>query len=860
MRFLPRKKRALLSAVGLVVTVVIMVIPLGPLPPLSNLLSPSSGVWHAHVPQYATGVQYLNLTQNGSTGSVVIYTETDGFIGIASDRNWSLYYEQGFQEAKYRLAQLEFLKLASLGDLSSLVGKSALSTDNFVRQIQDLQVAWQEYRGLPRNSYTYRALSEFVMGINSYISSLNSANYPLLFKLLDYTPTPWNVTDVFAVQQLFLWENSAGGMDPIYFNYALQKMNATVVRALYPAYPAGIQHPIVPYSLNPSVYSEKGNMGNLSLYTPSYNYTSNVTVSSSAIIGNYSKMSGESIPALGGPLVGALNINYFPFRDFGSNNWAVNGVRTCNSSALIANDPHLTTSVPSIWMGFQLVSPGQNVVGVTFPGFPGVILGHNQDVGWGATNGQVQQTYFYAEKTSASRPYQYYMNGTWHHFQVTNESVPVSGGNPESLTVERAANGVVLYTSPASIAMDWTGLYPTDEIQFFLMIDRVHTVNQFRQNLTQHFKVAIQNWAVADSSGNIGIFPFGNYPVIEKGNPRGILPGTGQYNWVGFIPQKYLPYLYNPSNGFVFSSNQITVSSNYPYYVGWDYESGFRADESYTVLNSSSHFDLTRMQQLQLNVHDFSTGVFVPPLLKSLRNAGLAGSSLYANLATWNGNFTLNSTVASFYYSWLYQYLQDVFNPYMQKYGINQSEGLHSHAFYVELESTYHGPLVEDLMNWTMNHPDTAWFNNPVTGAARNASTLMVQSFRETWDYMNRTYGKLSSAWDWGNVHKRELSSFFSVNALNTTELPSAGDSNTLDASYGNVSNFGPSWRMTVNMSNPLAGMGIYPGGISENPLSQYYDNNFAPWNNGVYYLLIPYNLNTLPAQFLYLYRSGVTP
>lgn len=860
MQIAVKRKRGIASLAGLVVAIVIISIPLGPLPPLSGFLSPNNGIWHAQLPPYATGVQYLNITQNGSSASVVIYRESDGFIGIASDHNWSLYYEQGYLQAEYRLEQLEFLKLASIGDLSSLIGSGGLPSDNFARQIEDLQVAWQEYKSLPKSSYTYMALNEFVMGINHYISGLSPSNYPILFKILSYTPTAWNITDVFALQQIFLWENSAGGTTPLNFNYALQKMNSTVVKAFYPAYPAGIQHPIVPESLNPSVYNFTGNIGNLSLYSPSYNYSSAVTTSTLNSVREFPGFQTSTSGVPSDQVLKSLNLQNFPFHDLGSNNWAVNGNKTGSSGALVANDPHLSTTVPSIWIGFQLVSPGQNVIGVTFPGFPGIILGHNQAVGWGATNGQVQQTYFYAETANSSNPWQYYMNGTWHKFSLINESVPVSGGSPESLAVERAANGVVIQTSPATIAMDWTGLNPTDEIQCFLNIDRAGSVLQFKDNISESFKVAIQNWAVADSHGNIGIFPFGDYPVIEKGNPRGILPGTGPYNWVGFIPQNREPYLYDPSNGFVFSSNQITVSSNYPYYIGWDYESGFRADESYTVLNSTGSYDLAKMQEMQLNVHDFSTNVFLGPLIKALQDAGMSGTPVFSTLSSWNGNFTLNSTAATFYYFWLSQYLRDVFGPYMKKYGINSSEGFNSSSFFLGSDATYHGPLVEDLMNWTMNYPGVQWFNDPVTGQTRNSSTVMIQAFGETESYLNSTYGSISSTWAWGNIHKRQLTSFFGVNSFNTQELPSAGDSNTLDASYGLISSFGPSWRQVVNMSDPLNGMGIYPGGVSENPSSQYYNNTFIPWNNGVYYLLIPYTDTSLPAQFLYMYNGGTSP
>ena len=764
-----------------------------------------------------------------------------------------MYYEQGYLEAQYRLEEMDFLKRTALGTLSQVVGPSVLSSDIFYRTLEDYQLAAEERANLSTSSQTYIAMHNFALGINAYIDSLTPSTMPLLFKLLDYTPHTWNVTDVLAVQQLFIWQNSAGGTDPLYFNYALQKMPESVIQGIYPSYPAGIQNPIVPYPLNPSIYNETGDKQNLTLNTPSYNYTgisaTGIAQSDAMAIRAYAQVNTEDSYIFDRyfGVNGSLNIQYATFRDFGSNDWAVNGIKTNNSSALLANDPHLTTSAPSIWIGFQLVSPGENAVGVIFPGFPGIILGHNVNVSWGATNGQVQETYFYAENVSTAHPYMYYMNGFWNKFQLINESIPVKGASNYKLMVERAANGVVLQNGTSPIAMDWTGIYPSYEITAVLLNDRANSVTQFRQNLATYFKVGIQNWAVADSGGNIGIFPYGDYPIINAGNPRGILPGTGQYNWAGFIPNDKLPYLYDPARGFVFSANQITVSDNYPYYIGWDYESGYRADEIHYLLNATSDFNTAKMESVQLTIHDFTTNILLTPLLHSLQYGGMKDTPGYSNLSAWHGNMSINSTAATIYYFWLSNLVNDTFRPYLQHYNITPSEGLNQTAFFLGADATYHGPLIEDIINWTVSDPSIHWFDNPVSGKVRNETNVILLAYNQTISYLDSAYGSLSSRWDWGNIHQRVLSSFFGVSAMNTQQLPAAGDGNTINAAYGIVSDFGPSWRMVVNMSHPQSAVGIYPGGISENPLSSYYSNTFADWNNGVYFRLIP---ETAPAEF----------
>jgi len=854
-----RRTRLILSLIVLAVLLFTSFSSIGPLPPLSSILNPSTGVFSPPPYFYGPGSQNVAVSFSNVSASVIVYRQSDGFIGLASNSTQAVYYEQGYLEAEYRLAQLDFLKRTALGNLSSIAGPATIQTDIFMRELQLYNTAVLERQNLSSSSQTYIYIKSFVDGINAYINNLTYARLPLLFKILNVKPHDWNVTDVLALQQLFLWENSAGGLDPIYFNFALQKMPESVIEAIYPAYPAGIQHPIVPFNLNPSIYTAQGNMNGLNLYVPYVNLSS----TSYSTINKFYTAAAVGLEEASSIFTGTsdaynINLNYNVFTDLGSNDWAVNGIRTSNGSAMLANDPHLTTSVPSIWMGFQLVSPGMNVIGVTFPGFPGVVLGHNPYIAWGATNGQIQQTYFYAEQTSPSHPGDYFFNGSWVPFKVENETVLVKGQEPVHFNIYRAVNGVVVNDSlGVPVAMDWTGYMPTYEITFFLKISRAHTVLQFAQNLTEYFKVAIQNWAVADSSGNIGIFPYGLYPVIQRGDPRGILPGNGSYDWTGFIPYKYLPYLYDPSNGFIFSANQITVSPNYPYYIGWDYESGYRADQIYSMLNSTYGFDYAKMENVQLNVHDFTTNVFLRPLLQAMISSGLENTPEFSALESWNGNMDINSTAATIYYFFIKNLVSYVFEPWLSYYGINGSYGLGQTSFFLGSDDYYHGPLIEDLVNWTINDENSPFYNNPISGIKGNETTAMIGAYGITINYLTKNYGAYSSSWQWGNVHKRYLSSFFGISAMNTMAVPAAGDGNTINAAYGLISDFGPSWRMIVNMSDPITGIGIYPGGISENPLSLYYDNTLIDWNNGVYFTLIN---SSAPSQFFYLYRGGDFP
>ncbi len=852
-----KTRRLIISLIVLAILLGGIAVPLGSLPPFAILFNPQTGIWAPSPPQsnVVLGQQPVTIVQNGSTAQAAVDVDPNGFIRIASNQTWAMYYEQGYQTAKFRLTQLDFTRRLAEGNLSGIVGSSALSSDEYYRALLMYPVATEIVDKLSKSSPTYLAISEFTAGVNAYIASLTPASVPLLFKLLNYFPTPWTMEDTYVVQQLLAWQLSSS-YDPLYFNYALEKMPESTIAALYPAYPGSLQYPIVPYSLNPGIYSETGNLQNLSLYTPTLPGL-NLTADSLASLSRPPSSDNSEANLILSELwlqVNSVRSAFEEFVDKGSNDWAASSNLT-GGGAILANDPHLSITVPSIWLGFQLVAPGENVVGVSFPGAPGVVLGHNPYIAWAETDAGVQVTYFYYETLNPTNKNQYMHDGQWTNFKILNESIAVAGSKPVEVSVESAVNGVMIPGFNDTIALDWTGLYPSDELTALLTLDVAHNVTE-AQNALMNFKVGMQNWAVADNQGNIGIFTYGDYPIIQSGNPRGVLPGNGSYDWVGYIPTADQPHLYDPVRGFVFSANEVQVSPNYPYYIGWDFESGYRAAEIFSVLNSTSKPDVNSMEQLQLSDHDYSTNLFLGPLLRALQQSNYSSLPETDNLASWNGNMDINSSAASIYYFWLNSYLNDTFVPYMEAYNITSDEGLYSTTFFVATNAINTGPLIEDLANWTLNYPTIQWFNNPANGQKRNATSLMVQAFGEALQELATLKGNYSqSNWAWGTIHSRYDPNLFGLLPLDGPTLPAAGDDNTPNAAYGVNSTEGPSWRQVTDMSQPLtSSFGIYPGGLSENYLSPYYSNTVQDWNNGVYYTLIP---NGLPSEFYYLYQGG---
>ena len=383
----------IVSLVVLAVVLVAVLVPLGSISSFSSLLNPRSGIWASSSGSPQIGYSNITVESHGKVAKVEVFQQADGFTAIASNSTWATYYEQGYLTAKFRLLEMDLFRRTVQGNMSAILGSSFLSSDKFYRSLGMYQVAEQSAALASKNATFYSAISNFTDGVNNYISHLNAGNLPLLFRLIGYIPTALNISDTYAIQELLTWELS-GSTDPVGFNTALQNMPSNVLKAFYPAYPASVQSPIDPVALSPSIYSGPGDISSLSLYSknPVVNET-NLTGAVSTLH-NEMKAGYNAFNSLPSDMLLGVNPfapSSFAFYDRGSNNWAVSPSRTGNNGSIVANDPHLSTTLPSIWIGFQLVAPGLNVVGVTFPGVPGVILGHNPYLAWGAPDSESQQ-------------------------------------------------------------------------------------------------------------------------------------------------------------------------------------------------------------------------------------------------------------------------------------------------------------------------------------------------------------------------------------------------------------------------------------------------------------------------------------
>lgn len=777
----------------------------GPLPPLGNLLNPGTGVWTmARDAQLPTT---RNMHIPGLQHPVIVSFASNGGAYIKAQSNHDLFFTIGYLQAKFRLFQMDLMRRQGEGLLSQVVGKEALPSDEFEDSLGISRTAATEWLDTPVNSPAYHALSAFSQGVNARITQdERTGTLPYMFKLLNYKPTLWTPIDSLVIQG-DMTQTLDLSTTPIAYALLVHSLGYQRTMDFFPVLPIDKQHP---YDLGPYPKAP------LTKIVQSPFVTKSEYLAATAL--------GHEIEQVPPQLL-------HQFSD--SNNWAVSGSRTASGKPLMAGDPHLNQTIPSIWYQITASSPSYHFSGVSIPGIPIILIGHNQDISWSLTDVQNQSTYFYEERTSAKHPGQYYFRGKWINMETINYTIPVKGKASVHWPVELTVQGPILTDHGATLAMDWMGNIPSPDMQSLLGVVKSTNYAQFKSALSL-WHSPTQNFVYADRYGNIGMISAGYYPIVNASKPWLPMPGTGQDDIVGSIPYASIPQVYDPKSGFVFSANQREVGPNYPYYIGTSadfFSNGYRADEIYRVLSRGHHLTVKDMENLQNNVRDDLAGRMVPKLLQALQTTSLTGNEAVADstLSHWNDEMNVNSVGATLWWTFWTSYLQDTFGPWWKAdhVPVNVDPNLAIGPSQTSLD--------EDLEAWTQNDPNNRAFTVP-GGAPRSAPQVMRLAFSQTVQKLSKELGPRVSTWTWGRIHARHFPALSQIPQLGYGPRPSGGDEWTVDAADGGaISTAGPSWRFVMNWANGN-GYGVYPGGQSENPLSPWYEDQISAWWNGQYY------------------------
>lgn len=762
---------------------------IGSIPPLGKLLDPFNGLWanaEGNRPNWDANISGAGLLETAT----VRYDERR-VPHIFAKNNHDLYFLQGYVEAKDRLWQMDFYIRLVSGRLSEVLGNQSLDIDRYFRRLGLYQAAEASYKLNNSDPNMQEATSAYAKGVNFYVRSLHPRDYPIEFKLLDYKPQPWLPEYAYYIRALMSFDLTSYEQD-IEMTNALAVWGDSVFAHLYPDFYKGIS-PMVP----------------------------DMKISSPLDL-----IPMPDAPYKPATLLPALQ-HFLPNAANGSNNWAVHGSRTTTGSPLLANDPHLFLTLPSIWYEQQHHTPEFSCYGVSISGTPMIIVGFNERMAWGITNGTRDVKDWYAMQYDSSG-LKYLFEGEYRLLIPRVETIHVRGMSTIIDTVWCTHFGPIVFderfgldTMKIGLALRWSALDPGGEGKALYYLNRASDTSEALQALTTWVNPG-QNFALAFQNGDIGLVQTGKYPLLWEGQGRFVLDGSrSDHQWQDYIPTDQNPQHFNPERGWVSSANQHPTGQEYPYYYSgqFEYYRGVRVNE---LLAETDKADVAYMQQMQLDNYNAFAAHILPWFIQAADSLKLPDetSMLVNTLKDWDKVNSPHSSGAA-----CFEALWEAF-----------SQLCHDEQTVYKIPIARPKPyLIADLVQ---TEPGHTYFDLIESEHKESAFDLARMAFIAAADSIKVKEGALGKSIEWHHYKGTQLTHLLrAVDAFHIRNLEVGGNRHILNAI---TSTHGGSWRMVVSLEpdGPKA-WGVYPGGQSGNPGSPAYGQFVQKWVAGGQYRLL---------------------
>ena len=722
-----------------------------------------------------------------------------GVAHIYARDDHDLFFAQGFVAAQDRLFQMELWKRAGQGRLAEVLGPSAVQRDINARRLRYRGDMAEEYRSYSPD--TEPILEAFTSGINAYIADLQRSGHPglpLEFQLAGFKPEPWKPAD--CLNRLAAYAMMA--------NASNELVHAQLVALL------GAQGATALFHFDPDTKLDPA---------PGTDFT------------------GLS-PALLENIVSSDRRIPFPATTLQeSNNWTVSGALTTSGKPLLANDPHRVIAQPSLRYIVHLVAPGWNVIGAVEPALPGVAAGHNEHIAWGFTIFPVDQQDLYLETLNPADSKQYRTEHGWQAMREEQETIHVRGAGDVSVVLHFTRHGPVVWEDGRrALALRWVGAEPgTAGYLGSLSVDRARDWQEFERAMPR-WKVPPENIVYADREGNIGEHSTGLTPLRTNFNGLLPMPGSGDYEWSGFVPNAQLPHSYNPALGFIATANQRTIPDSYPYAVGYEWAPPTRFERIQQVLEGARRtghkLTVPDMEALQLDV----VSLLAQRMQALLRQALAAepGSAAQAAelILNWDGDLRADSPSAALYEMWTSRLCTELTHRAVPDRVRDALPTWSAYQVVIEL-----------------SQPRAALFGANVI-VSRDA--LLRDTLKAAYEELSAKQGTDPRRWSWGEIHTVYFRHALdgapgTAGLLDRGPIERPGDGDVVQATEYADGSFeqtaGASYREIFDLSDWDNSVAINVPGQSGQPGSKHFDDLLRLWSSGQYFPL-RYSRNAVDA------------
>jgi penicillin amidase len=724
---------------------------------------------------------------------------------------------QGYVMAQDRLWQLDLMRRASRGQLSEIVGPLALKSDKQFRTFGFSRVAEREFATMDKDS---RALMEaYARGVNVFIEQ-HQNRLPLEFTLLKYKPQPWQPTDSLVIAGYMYqtltdtWERELDRAK------VEERVGSDRFKDLFsPDAPMDhfvIGDPDVPNDgsqasrVDPDDEDDDDDMPTDTVLKAERRGTGSVPSPET-----FADLTSALWPSIHGYLEETQNEIR---QGLGSNNWVVSGAHTATGKPLLANDTHLELSIPPIWYEIHLTAPGFNAKGVTLPGAPLIVIGHNDRIAWGFTNNGADVQDLYIETFNPAASDEYRVNGAWVKAQVFDEAIRVKGQLDEHLKVVVTRHGPVVHREDdKAYALRWTALEQGGLGNPYNLLAKAQNWHEFRDIMKRVWGPG-QNAVYADVEGNIGYVMAARVPVRKKGRGEVPVPGdTDEYEWTGYIPFEQLPQALNPDNGLIVTANARVVGPNYKPYLTDRWEEPYRTARIYDLLHDKA--DLRPIDMLKVETDTYSyPHVFLADQMssaaKKVQPKDARARKLVDALKDWNGIADADSPLVSFLVMSRRAALELILDPYLGK-DTNVYEW-RSTAFLQKV-------LTDRPAKWLP--PAYKTYDELLAAIADRAVSMLAE----------QTKSERVNDWQWKELNSLDMlhpigREGFLRRLLSITGKPQSGTGYSVRAA---TKRHGPSMRFIANLANWDDSILLLPAGESGQVGSGHYTDQFSHWYEG---------------------------
>ena len=676
----------------------------------------SSSVAQNQTPQ---SVQVKGLKER-----VTITRDERGIPYIEAKNDEDLYFGQGYATAADRLWQMDLYRRTARGELAEILGAGpnnfVLDQDKIHRTYGFAQVAETEAaQAAPK---TRALLEAYARGVNSYAASLDPKSLPSEFQILQYSFRPWTPADSFLLGKLF-------------FEALSDTWRLDVMRQALSALPAEKRDMLMPERSPLDVLVVGRDAQAKPASSAKTEHLDRVSPAALAALAQNQSVAASALERIG----------LYAEALAASNNWVVSGNRTVTGKPLLANDPHLPPSAPSIWYLVHLNAPGVRVAGISSPGIPGVIIGHNDRIAWGCTNLNPDVQDLYIEKFDPANPKRYQTPQGWQDAVVRQEPIKVRKGITaeydtvvHEVTVTR--HGPIVFEADGKrYALRWTALDTArNRFDIWHSFNRARNWKEFNAALEQ-LAIPTQNIVYADVDGHIGYHAAGAVPIRKSGD--GSVPYDGSTDageWTSYIPVAKLPTLFDPPSGMIVTANNRIVGTDYPYFLTHSWAQPYRARRIYDLLNEKPKHSTEDFRRILGDVYSIAGVTFTQEAVKLLKPRLTASDEkLRATLEAfekWDGRLNAESTVG----------------PIAARMRLAFRSKILNAALGPELVRTFQWSNFDTTLDRIIKDQPAGWLPKEFSSYA----DLMRAAHDEAIANLTRSLGADQSKWTWGEMSK----------------------------------------------------------------------------------------------------------